>query len=520
MTTKKNILVVLDSLNQNNLKFDFVKDLTSNNNIKTYIILLKNNPKRDLSILNNYLFSLIHAFEMKRNIKHQKKFTYFSQKKSFQDLISINDNLKLIEELQYLEISKKTDMIINFTKFDLPSEFDQNVTYSVFPHLDFVSNNVGIFKSVLNKSDSAKISILKKNLHSSEFLSMKIQLPVHRVVTVANLLCEVRILNLLTRIATSESSFTSKFVPDPASVDSKKITFLDLIRYVIDKLFHRLQKNIISKPDFSIYYLNSNNNEVDFLKKSKLNGNKNSFFADPFLYKHNNKIFCFFEEFDKNLSKGHISVAEYQNSEFIYIGKVLDEKHHLSYPYIFSDKNEIYMVPESSESNQINLYKAVKFPLIWKLEKVLIKNISAVDINIFNKKNYWWLFANVDLSRPKYPNFKDHSQELNIYSSPELISDSWTPHPENPLVINSEKARGAGFLKEKNNLIRISQKKGFGNQYGKGISFNKIIKLSESKYSEENIEHMNFLNFPNDFYIHHIDKEEELVVFDGRSIKN
>ena len=57
MTTKKNILVAFDSLNQNGIKFDFVEDLISNNNINAYIVLLKNNPKRDLSILNDYLFS-------------------------------------------------------------------------------------------------------------------------------------------------------------------------------------------------------------------------------------------------------------------------------------------------------------------------------------------------------------------------------------------------------------------------------------------------------------------------------
>ena len=55
-----------------------------------------------MTILNHYLFSLIHAFEIRRNIKHQKKFTNFSQKKSLQDLISINDNLKLIEEFEHL----------------------------------------------------------------------------------------------------------------------------------------------------------------------------------------------------------------------------------------------------------------------------------------------------------------------------------------------------------------------------------------------------------------------------------
>jgi len=473
-----------------------------------------------LNIINYYYFSLLHIFEIRRNIKRNNKFVNFIHRKSLKELISTNDNLKLIEEVQYPEISQNIDIIINFTKLNLPDEFNQNIVYSVYPYIDFSSNNTGILKSILQKSDSAEISILKKNFQFSESLSMKIHLPVHKVATIANLLVEARVLNLLARIVTNESSYSSKFINDSLNVDYNEITFLDLTRYVFNKLTHRLQKDTIGENEFSIYYLRSNNNEIDFSKINVLKAKENSFLADPFLYKYKNKIYCFFEEYDKKLSKGHISVAEYKDSKFTYIGKVLDENHHLSYPYIFSDKNEIYMVPESSETNQINLYKAEQFPLIWKLEKVLIKNISAVDINIFYENNHWWLFANVDLIRKKYPKLKDHSQELNIYFSEKLLSNEWKSHRENPVIINSEKARGAGFLKDNNNLIRISQKKGFGNQYGKGITFNKINKLSGNEYSEEDILYMDFLNFPSDFYIHHIDKEGEIIVFDGRQIIN
>ena len=43
---------------------------------------------------------------------------------------------------------------------------------------------------------------------------------------------------------------------------------------------------------------------------------KNTFLADPFLFKFNNKLYCFAEEFDKKIKKGKIVSFIISNGEF------------------------------------------------------------------------------------------------------------------------------------------------------------------------------------------------------------
>ena len=64
---------------------------------------------------------------------------------------------------------------------------------------------------------------------------------------------------------------------------------------------------------------------------------------------------------------------------------MLEENFHLSYPFLFHHEKELYMCPETHEAKDIRLYKCVDFPLKWKFAKTLIKNVSAVDTNIFYK---------------------------------------------------------------------------------------------------------------------------------------
>ena len=71
---------------------------------------------------------------------------------------------------------------------------------------------------------------------------------------------------------------------------------------------------------------------------------------------------------------------------------------HLSYPFIFTVDNELYMCPETGEIREIRLYKCTEFPLRWSFHKTLIKDVSAVDSNIFLFKDRWWLLTNIDSS--------------------------------------------------------------------------------------------------------------------------
>ena len=70
------------------------------------------------------------------------------------------------------------------------------------------------------------------------------------------------------------------------------------------------------------------------------------------------------------------------------------------------------------------------FPNKWELEKILITDVTAADTSIFKIDSKWWMLTNIDTS-----NIGDHDSELHIFSAEELLSDKWTPHPLNPVLL-------------------------------------------------------------------------------------
>jgi hypothetical protein len=48
--------------------------------------------------------------------------------------------------------------------------------------------------------------------------------------------------------------------------------------------------------------------------------------------------------------------------------RVLEEPHHLSYPFVFEQDGQIWMIPESGAARNVSLYRAVEFPHRWTRE--------------------------------------------------------------------------------------------------------------------------------------------------------
>ena len=61
------------------------------------------------------------------------------------------------------------------------------------------------------------------------------------------------------------------------------------------------------------------------------------------------------EDFDYKTNKGSISAYRIANSGYEPLGVVLEEDFHLSYPFIFRHKNNIFICPETREKNEIRL---------------------------------------------------------------------------------------------------------------------------------------------------------------------
>jgi len=216
----------------------------------------------------------------------------------------------------------------------------------------------------------------------------------------------------------------------------------------------------------------------------------NRFLADPFTIDYDNRKIIFVEDYDFEFNKGKISAYEIGTEGHKEIGVAIEEKFHLSYPFLFESNEGLFMVPETHEAKDIRIYKCIEFPLKWKLHKILIKNISAVDTNIFKFNNKYWLFTNLDSS-----SLGDYSSELHIFYSDNFDSTSWKPHSLNPVIFDSKKARNAGMIySEKNQLYRVFQKHDF-DMYGASLGISKIKSLTENDYEEEI-----FMNIRPDFF--------------------
>ena len=88
-------------------------------------------------------------------------------------------------------------------------------------------------------------------------------------------------------------------------------------------------------------------------------------YADPFLFEHNGKTYIFFEEFVDD-RPGAISCAELRaDGTTGEPQRVLTRNYHVSYPFVFEWRGDIYLLPETWDNRRVEVYGAVDFPHRW-----------------------------------------------------------------------------------------------------------------------------------------------------------
>ncbi|MBF8457257.1 hypothetical protein IV494_08680 [Kaistella sp. G5-32] len=230
------------------------------------------------------------------------------------------------------------------------------------------------------------------------------------------------------------------------------------------------------------------------------------FWADPFIVKELDNNWIFFEEFDRKTKSGKISVVNLKEKKTSQKETVLEKPHHLSFPNVFKFLDDYFMMPEESESDEQNIYKATQFPYRWEKHKTIFKNIKIVDPVFIYSEGRYWLFFN------KIENFEyENNERLYLYSSPDLFSEEWESHPQNPVIIDKTKARNAGNITKQNGeFIRVSQN--CKQTYGENVSKNKITELSEKIYREESLS--SGWNFQTFHGFHTLNTAEDMTIID------
>jgi len=232
-------------------------------------------------------------------------------------------------------------------------------------------------------------------------------------------------------------------------------------------------------------------------------------YADPFLFEHDGQCWLFFEDYLYREKRAGISCAPISaNGE---LGAVLPclqhSSYHYSYPHIFRSGSEIFMIPESYDSNAIDLYRCVEFPSKWVVKARLAEG-KFVDTTVWEHDGLWWLATTTAEPVPG-------SGALFLYYSESLTGD-WHFHRANPISTDIRSNRGAGrVLLSDGRLIRPSQS--CAPIYGYSITFHEIVELSKEKYSERALKTVGPEHWKGLLGVHTYNCAGNLEVIDGQT---
>jgi hypothetical protein len=210
------------------------------------------------------------------------------------------------------------------------------------------------------------------------------------------------------------------------------------------------------------------------------------FYADPFAIEHQGRTFLFVEDYPYARGKALISVVEFgPDGPLGTPVPVLTEPHHLSYPFVFERDGSFWMIPESCAAGTVDLYRAESFPGGWVKKRTLLSGVVASDVTLLERDGRWWMFATCRESLPKgtgLPERGSYSDALHLWSAHDFRGP-WTPHPRNPVLIDSASARPAGrIVSRAGALVRPVQD--CRRAYGGALALARIDRLDDEAYAQ------------------------------------
>ena len=104
-------------------------------------------------------------------------------------------------------------------------------------------------------------------------------------------------------------------------------------------------------------------------------------YADPLIFEKDGRSFLFAEAYDRDTNRGLIAAAELGDNPEDYDPKtVISEDYHMSFPYVFSWGDQIFMIPETGDNWTVNLYRAEDFPYKWEKVREFRTKSRVVDV--------------------------------------------------------------------------------------------------------------------------------------------
>ena len=230
------------------------------------------------------------------------------------------------------------------------------------------------------------------------------------------------------------------------------------------------------------------------------------FFADPFILKvTDEKIEVLVEEFFYAKWKGEISLLTISRRDYRLIHRktLLKLDTHLSFPFIYEENDQTYIIPENSQSGSLFIYtynqKYQKLEFPQKLIQAPVVDPVVTKLN----NTYFLLCTSLNF---------DQDADLLIYYSDNLFGP-YIPFFDNPVKQDITSARSGGGLYIYNDHLYRCTQNSF-KSYGASLYICQIKSIDKNKFKEE--KSINIL--PDTQYrhgLHTLNYKENICVVDG-----
>ncbi|MDO4617443.1 MAG: hypothetical protein Q4B03_08305 [Lachnospiraceae bacterium] len=195
----------------------------------------------------------------------------------------------------------------------------------------------------------------------------------------------------------------------------------------------------------------------------QLQGQKNYWYADPFLLEYNGKTFLLTEAFDNRTQIGKIAVSEELDGTFEKPVILIENMYHMSYPCVFEYKGKVYILPETGESKRLELYEFDDFPKPHYTKYVLLEGVRYDDCTVLSLDTGIHIWAYDD----RHNRSLLYSLDLSTKQVKLLYARDY----------KEKKHRPAGALYEENGkLFRPSQN--CTESYGGSLLLNEIVDIA------------------------------------------
>ena len=233
--------------------------------------------------------------------------------------------------------------------------------------------------------------------------------------------------------------------------------------------------------------------------------------ADPFLFEHQGALWLFYEAMNAGGGNGWIEATRLDGEGAAPSVTALQCPYHLSFPFVFADGGDVFMIPETQQSRRLEIWRATEFPTAWELHATAFEGQYLAESSLFRHDDgQWWLLTNLS----DHFAFQDHSSELYLFAVDGPDLKSIKPHPGNPIVFGADRARNAGaIIRHHGRLFRPSQNNSYGT-YGYGLNLMEILRLDATGYEERVFREFTPNDKPGSIALHHLSVVRDHYVLD------